>query len=478
MIGADGLRPDQFDPKIMPTIDRLKREGTTFEQHRAMYPSHTRVNMTSLATGASPGQHGIVANTMLVPSATPDHIINTATFDHLDALDTFDARGAQFVPSMSQVIHANGKRFAFTGTGTTGAALLWTFRNRSRLVHPSSAFNLADLYDLREKLGEIPGESIPLIERNIWATRAVTDVFLPDDDIRAMTVWYAEPDSALHMYGLGSPEAETAMRNVDECVLQILDAMDRRGIRDQFDILFLSDHGHTTVRAHKSIREFLEDARAEIGDAVPPLATASDFIYPVPGTPPPNPNDLITLVEWLYAQPWVDIVSGPQEIANAIPSVMSLNDLWSGFTNDRAPLLAVSPAWNNDLNDFGVPGTVAALTTQSALRTSHGSLAPWDMRATLIASGPSFRHDHTSTLPTGAFDIAPTVLHLLGYDRPETMSGRILSEALMNAAEPPPSAQEFDLTVSTPGGHHRTVNMATVGSTTYAMGSGNVGTFN
>src|SRR5690554_4832534 len=76
-IGADGLRPDLIDPEIMPNVAKLAETGSQFNQHRAMYPSHTRVNMTTLASGTSAGNHGIVANTMLVPNATNDHIVMT-----------------------------------------------------------------------------------------------------------------------------------------------------------------------------------------------------------------------------------------------------------------------------------------------------------------------------------------------------------------------------------------------------------------
>ena len=48
---------------------------------------------------------------------------------------------------------------------------------------------------------------------------------------------------------------------------------------------------------------------------------------------------------------------------------------------------------------YGMPGGVAALTTQAALRSSHGSLSPWDLHATLIASGPSFHEGVVSSLP-------------------------------------------------------------------------------
>lgn len=470
LIGADGLRPDLLDPEIMPNVAKLAAGGTTFAQHRCMYPSHTRVNMTTLATGTTAGQHGIVANTMLVPNATPDHIIQTADYLQLDALDAADPAGAQMTMTFSEAIHANGKRFGITGNGSAGSGVLWSYRNRSRLVHTHSAFGIADLYDLREKLGDIPEDRVPRVDRNDYCTRAVTDIFLPDSDVIAMTVWYSEPDAAFHYYGLGSPEAKVAMRSVDDGVGRILDKLDELGIRDQTNILFLSDHGHTTVRAHKTLREFLEEARAELGDRLPPLATASDFIYTVPGNTEPRPEELAPLVEWLQAQPWVDLVLGNDEMAANIPGVLALTKLWGGFTNHRRPLLAVSPAWNDDPDQFGVPGTIAGLTTQAALRTSHGSLARWDMQPTLIGHGPAFREGVRSEVPTGAIDIAPTVMHLLGMPALDQPTGRVLAEGLIDG-NPDVDSRFWQLGPETGDNGGRTVTLAKVNGATYIMGS-------
>lgn len=472
VFGADGLRPDLIDPDLMPHVGKLQAMGVRFTDHHAAYPSHTRVNASTLATGATPGRHGIVANTMLVPYATDDHIVDTSLYQHLDSLAASDPNGrAQFVTSLSDILVRNDARVAVAGTGSSGSNVLWTFADRGRMVNPNSAFGLADLYDLREKLGEIPDATVPNLERNRYATRAVIDLFLHDPRNRVITLWLAEPDSALHKFGLGSPESRAGMKSADESLGAILDAMEQRGIRDQFDILFISDHGHSTVRTHKSLREFLIDGRKELGNHVPELSTASDFIYAKPGTSEPTVDQLAPLVAWLLTQPWVDIVCGGLEGSEKLPGVLPLTDLWNGQLNPRRPLLAVSPMWSDGVNDFAIPGTVAALTTQTALKSSHGSLSPYDMHATLIANGPSFREGVTSTLPTGATDITPTILTILGLEVPEAIDGRVLHEALVDRSDQAPSSEDMLLEATTPGDQRRGVTLHKVGDTTYVHGS-------
>jgi predicted AlkP superfamily pyrophosphatase or phosphodiesterase len=471
VFGADGLRPDLIDRALMPNLARFEAGGVRFSDHHAVYPSHTRVNASTFSTGRTPGQHGIVANTMLVPGATDDHIIDTGNYLHLDALGNHDRMGTQLTESLSDVLVRHGHRVGVAGTGSTGSNVLWSYKDRGRLVNPSSAYGIADLYDLRDKLGAIPEKTVPGTAVNRYATRAVTDIFLDDPNTRVITLWLAEPDSSLHYRGLGSPESRQALESVDACLGIVLEAMDRLRIRDQFDILFLSDHGHSTVRAHKTIREYLNDARSDLGKHLPALATASDFIYAEPGIDEPTVDELAPLVEWLQAQSWLDVVIGGLEGTERLPGVLPLTALWNGHTNERRPLLAVSPVWTDDVNEFGVPGSVASLTTQAALKSSHGSLSPYDMHASFIANGPSFREGVVSDVPSGAIDIMPTILTILGLDLPMGLDGRVLHEAMVGSNGEMPGREDIVLEATTPGPKQGSVRIHRVGESTYVHGS-------
>ena len=63
IIGADGLRPDQVDPAVMPNVVALAENGVWFSDHHAVYPSHTRVNMSALASGTTRAPSTAVAVT-------------------------------------------------------------------------------------------------------------------------------------------------------------------------------------------------------------------------------------------------------------------------------------------------------------------------------------------------------------------------------------------------------------------------------
>ena len=471
VIGADGLRPDQIDADTMPNLAKLIAQGVRFTDHHSVYPTHTRVVASSFSTGRTPGQHGIVANTMIVPFATEDHIIDTGDYRHLDAIASVDAGGTQLAESLSDTLVRSGARVAVAGNGSSGSNVLWTFKDRGRIVNTSSTYAIADLYDLRDKLGPVPEKTVPNLAQIRYATSAVTDIFLRDPDARVITLWLAEPDSSLHYFGIGSPEVNEALKGVDECLGRVLDAMDREGIRDQFDIMFLSDHGHSTVKAHRTLREYLGIAKQELGDGMPSLVTASDYIYAIPGDDDPTADQLAPLVEWLYAQAWVDIVLGGVEGSEQLDGVIPLRDIWNGHINHRRPLLGVSPRWTHEANGFGVPGSVASLTTQSALRSSHGSLSPYDLHCTFIASGPSFREGVSSSVPTGVIDILPTILALLDLPTPDGIDGRVVSEAFADS-DGDPDVVDYEL-----GNDGRTVRMHRVGATTYIHGASSGGEY-
>jgi len=474
LIGADGLRPDLLDSRSMPTVVKLATTGVRCWDHHAVYPTHTRVNMSALASGCTPGRHGIVANTMIVPNATADHIVDTSNYQHINALERTNKDGAVLVPTLGDMLAARGERLAVAATSTPGASMLWTHRHLSRMVNPGSTYGIADLYDLREKLGEIPEkEAGAQLARQQYVTDAVIRLYLDDPTNRVILLWFNEPDSSQHYFGLGSPEAVAALRNVDDCVAHLLATLDARGLRDDFDIFFISDHGHSTVRAHNTLRTYLTEAFSALGYTLP-LTTASDYIYVQPGERTPTFNELAPLVDWLVAQPWVGVVMAGSPALAHLPGVLPLSALWHKEATDRTPLLAVSPRWNHHSNQYGVPGEVHSLTTQAALRSSHGSASPFDLHALLIANGPSFRDGYHSQIPTGAIDLLPTILSLLSITPPSSFDGRVLWEIMRAPRGEPGAIQHTTLepTVSNRNTRHQpAIALHHVGSTSYVHGA-------
>jgi len=77
-----------------------------------------------------------------------------------------------------------------------------------------------------------------------------------------------------------------------------------------------------------------------------------------------------------------------------------------------------------------------------------------------------FKDGTVSAHPAGIIDIAPTILHLLELQQPDSMDGRVLVEALVDPVAEPPNAENFVRSVER-GGVVQHLKYSCVGSTTY-----------
>tara|TARA_B100001964_G_C14168226_1_gene570164 strand:- start:1013 stop:1423 length:411 start_codon:yes stop_codon:yes gene_type:complete len=85
--------------------------------------------------------------------------------------------------------------------------------------------------------------------------------------------------------------------------------------------------------------------------------------------------------------------------------------------------------WDSNTNDAGYSGT--AYSTYGEPGTGqHGSMSKHEMNNILFARGPSFKSNVKLDTPSGNYDVAPTILRILGLSGGEGMHGRVLEEAL------------------------------------------------
>jgi len=62
VLGLDGMRPDGIENAATPNLHRLIHEGTSTMNGRAVYPTSSGANWSSMVLGAGPDQHGIDRN--------------------------------------------------------------------------------------------------------------------------------------------------------------------------------------------------------------------------------------------------------------------------------------------------------------------------------------------------------------------------------------------------------------------------------
>lgn len=111
----------------------------------------------------------------------------------------------------------------------------------------------------------------------------------------------------------------------------------------------------------------------------------------------------------------------------SLPGTFPASDVNLQNASGRSPDVTVSFTWDDTAVVGSKPGI--EFSSYSAYRGMHGSFSTTDVHNTLVAAGPDFKRGHTSRLPSGNVDVAPTVAHLLGLPLP-TAQGRVLYEAL------------------------------------------------
>lgn len=422
IIGIDGLRPDTIEPEFMPTVANLCRKGTRFTEFYSTYPSQTRVNMATLTTGTTPGNHGVVANVMYLRGAGENGLVNTANDTHVRAFERQVGEPLVLTPTLGDRLHQRGRRLAVASSSSAGTSLLWNIRHPHRVLNPNATYGNAELMNIHDKLPSAPGRRPASLAQAEWATEALLNMLLDDPYNQATVLWLVEGDTAQHYFGIGSPEATMILKGVDNCVRRVLEALETRGLCENFDLLLISDHGHSSIGPSRSLAEHLETATTTLG-LKSTFITAVDSIYTWENSV--DFEELVQLTTWLQVQPWCGVVfAGPG--AENLSRTLPLEMVWGNVAHRRAPLLTVNPKWSHESNAFGIPGTLEGLTSFTGLKATHGTASPYDMHAFCLGVGPSFPAGKVVNTPCGTMDIAPTVCHLLGLTEEKGFDGRSL----------------------------------------------------
>src|SRR5271155_1698316 len=227
----DGLRPDMIRPDIMPNLARLKQEGAWCANSHSVFPTVTRVNSASISTGTFPSIHGIVSNSMWVQAVSPQPF-DTANYENLVKLAQVSGGRTLPVPTLAEVLEGAGVRFAALSSGSTGSGFL---------LNPSAANGTGALISPGLKEGKrvaFPDKLNQEILRGfgtekaeagipslVWTEKVLRDYVLAEIRPGVVIDWMTEPDGSQHRYGVGSPEALTALKATDDQIGLLLDKL-------------------------------------------------------------------------------------------------------------------------------------------------------------------------------------------------------------------------------------------------------------
>jgi arylsulfatase A-like enzyme len=451
LIVLDGLRPDYVTADVMPTLTALGKRGVVFNRHHSVYPTVTRVNASSISTGAYPEIHGLLGNSVFFPSVDPAKFLDTANRDQLLAIAKAEGR-LLTAPTLGESLQGAGRRLLVVSSGSAGSSFLNNHMLSGGAILHYQYVLPPELAEEMKAIGPPPAENAPTaLDR--YAVDAFLKVGLARVDPSVTVMWLSGLDATAHDRGIGAPETTAVLRHVDGEIKRVEDGLKAAGLYDGYNIWVTSDHGFSTHTGAIDLPAVLEPFAATLPDGSPRMVTGGGAIYVRDG----DEAAVARIATTLQKTPGVGAIftreAQPGSFDGRVPGTLSFGAIrWS---HDRSAQILFSPDWSDAANAYGMRGSVS---TDGV--AGHGSSSPWDVHNTLIAAGPDVKRGVTIDVPSANVDFAPTFLTLLGLAIPPSMQGRPLSEALAGGAAPAPNAvRTAEHTASSADGRYAVTGM-------------------
>ena len=453
----DGMRPDFISESGTPRLWELAKAGARFAHHHSVYPTSTEVNGAVLATGVYPNRSSILGNHEYRPAIAADRVVDTGEPEIFHRGDELTGGHYIAVPTIAETAQSAGLRTAVTGSKSVA---FFHHRNAewTSAITPKTAFTIFAAAPmpapLREETQRLLGRFLnetkdTSADRNVYATRALTEILWREEVANYSVLWLSDPDITQHATAPGSDAALAAIRNSDRCLGIVLDTLTAKKLRDDTDVLVVSDHGFSTVK-----REI--DMTAELN--------AAGFSAMTKRTGEPKPGEIIVagnsgttlfyvtghdaavtarLVEWLQHSDFAGVLFARDKFEGTFP--LERAHLDTAF----APDIVMSARWDDEKSSNGTPGRSIVAAAGIVGKGSHHTLSPFDVHNIFVAAGPDFRRGVTDDLPTGNIDIVPTIFRLLGISSPEPLDGRVVTEMMAGSDAPASSKPETEIVEAT-----------------------------
>ena len=468
LIVVDGLRPDYVTPEVMPNLSALGRRGVVFARHHAVYPTVTRVNASSISTGAYPEGHGLLGNSVFFPRVDAARFLDTSDRSALMKIAAAEGR-LLTAPTLGELLQASGRKMLVVSSGSAGSALL---NNHSvsggAILHPQFTLPESLAAELKA-IGPVPNGNAPPGALDRYAVDAFLTVGLKQDP-SVTVLWLGALDATAHEKGIGAPDTQAILKHVDSEIGRIEAAFKNAGLFERYNIWVTSDHGFSTYTGGVDVAAIVRPFAAKMPDGSPRIVASGGAIYVRDG----DQGVIAALVAKLQATPGVGAIftrAAPPGAPDARTLRVGVEaGSWSGgvpgtlsfeavrWTHDRAAQILFSPDWSDAANAHGFRGRTASTGI-----AGHGSTSPWDIHNPLIAAGPDLKRGLTLQSPSANTDFAPTFLRLFGIQSPPTMHGRPLTEALAReGALPSGAVKTTEYSATSPSGDYTVTAMFSI----------------
>ncbi len=432
MISVDGMKPesvleaDAHGLKI-PYLRRRLAEGAYATGVVGVWPTVTYPSHTTLVTGVTPAEHGIVTNLEF----DPERRFKDAWFWYAQQIR---------VPTLWDAAHAAGLVTASVGWPVTvgNAQVDWLIPEYWRTSGPPATSNPLDreliaalarpdglLAEMHRADGDYMNGNDTSIAGDLVKTRYALDI-LRQRKPRFMTVHLSALDEAEHEHGVFSAEANAVLETLDGQLAALAEAA--RADDPARIVAIVSDHGFMNVTHWINLNVAFRGAGLLVETRDP--ATAAVQVTSWKAQPwlaggmaaimLHDPDDAATaqavgvLLQALAANP-----------ANGIASIQNAAEIKrDGAFPGAAYLVVFKPGYYAGASSGG-----ELITDMLGTRGGHGFNPDYpEMRASFFLDGRSIARGRN----LGVIDmrqIAPTLAHLMGVALPSAKAAALRVEA-------------------------------------------------
>jgi hypothetical protein len=562
----DGLRASIVDATTAPEMNAIKTHGVSFTSPHSIFPTFTTANASGMATGHYLGDTGDFSNFVYAGFRVVSAGLSQVPFLESDpVLQEYTKHfGGNYLNEETILAAARAAGFGTAAIGKVGPVAIFDVTDtagsgtividdstgHADAAGKSLAWPLPDAIDaqLKAQLGTdvvptrgpngpsgnatTPGTLVPNIDQQNYFVDAATKVVLPALKAKGtpfvMVFWSRDPDGTQHNQGdslntltpgINGPTSLAAIKNADDDLKKLRDAVRAMGLEKTTDIIIAADHGFSTISKQSATSAAAGFTYPDVpAKFLPPGFLAID-ISRMLNLPLSDPNDGDKsihpdlegrhplgsgLIGYDTSNPDVaiaanggsDLIYFPQsnakDLAAKVVAMLMTEDYVSGvFVDQRLgtfagtlPLEAIAFAGsalpprpaivvNFRSSDTGcsLPERCAAEVADYSLQQGqgmHGSFSRADTANFMAAYGPDFKKRFADPAPVSNADVGWTIMKILGLHiiPTGTLIGRPMSEAMPGGTIPAFKRGEIRSDPG-PGGLTTVVRTESVGRTMY-----------
>lgn len=441
MLVLDGALPSYLKLATFPHLAALIRNGTNYSRAwDGMLESETPTGHATLGTGTLPRRHGLISFGWVTDQNVAQQPTNPIPIQQGQLEDVLKQSGVpsiasllkQHDPSARVVVTSGHKDYAVDAVGGWAADYMmfyavhnqqWTPMSIMRHVPPKSVLDAPGLTMYAPHLapGDQDGFAVKLaLSAFEQIHQRVTIINLPEFD------W---PLGHLQGGGVDRWLAWKLMSQLDSDIGTIEASYARAHVLKKTLFVLTADHGMLTLKhliPHMEIQNAVQAAGTSLTDyefhSAGYLWIRDKQKIPQAAARLVGLHDPHILAVYYRKPNTIQYVRSP-DASSHVPAQLdaAYRFLLSTFTGAKAPHVVVFMTENT-----GISGR-----NQIGWRGDHGG-PTWNAEhIPLLLSGPGVRQGVTSPYPATLYDVAPTVLSLLGV-APQGMDGVTLEDALSN----------------------------------------------